>query len=493
MEKINLPPNPSSLAESMRDIGYSIETAIADVIDNSITAEAKTVDVRFSWDNGNPWLAIIDDGYGMVKDELISAMRFGSSNPLEKRDKNDLGRFGLGLKTASFSQCRCLVVISKKENVTSGVKWDLDLIAQSADNDWILSVLNEDEVNSISELFILREEYLARDSEGTIVFWQKMDRLESGLSKQSQEIKFNESINSVRQHLELVFHRFLLPDIGKSKVNIFFNKDKIEAFDPFNSAKSVELRKEEFLFENESIYIQPYILPHHNKVTKLEWEKYAGKQGYLHEQGFYVYRNRRLIISATWFRMLRKEELTKLLRVRIDIPNSLDSFWHIDVKKSHATPPVKIRDELKRIIGKIEFSGKQVYKQRGQRLSSEVKFPAWERIAKDNQIYYQINREHPLLMKYVDNLDEKQRSLFNDIISTLESSFPRESFYSDTASTPENVAAPTLDKSQILALIEMFLGDSQAESLKWSSINAENLSHFFQLCHFLCRCNIAER
>lgn len=466
MEKINLPPNPSSLTESMRDIGYSIETAIADVIDNSITAQAKTIDVRFSWNNGKPWLAIIDDGYGMDRNELIAAMQFGSTNPLEQRDRDDLGRFGLGLKTASFSQCRSLTVISRKDSSESCVKWDLDFIAESSDNKWLLSLLNENETCSIQELSGLKKEYLDPKSVGTIVLWQKMDRIEDGTSKKSQETRFEEAINNVRQHLELVFHRFLSADAGKSNVNILFNKDKLEAFDPFNATKSAELRQEEFRFEGQSIYIQPYILPHHNKVTKLEWEKYAGKQGYLHEQGFYVYRNRRLIISATWFRLIKKEELTKLLRVKIDIPNSLDHFWKIDVKKSSASPPSKIKDELKRIIGKIEFSGKQVYKQRGQRLSSEIKSPAWARIAKENQIYYQINREHPLLIGHINDLDEKQRPLFDDIISMLESSFPRESFYSDIASNPDDMSAIVLERDQVLNLIKIFLGEGPYESSK---------------------------
>jgi len=108
----DLKPDPASLIESMRDIGYSMETAVADLIDNSITAEASNVDIRFSWNDGEPWLAIIDDGCGMDSDELTNAMRLGSKNPLEERDKKDLGRYGLGLKTASFSQCRKLAVIS---------------------------------------------------------------------------------------------------------------------------------------------------------------------------------------------------------------------------------------------------------------------------------------------------------------------------------------------------------------------------------------------
>jgi len=461
MKKINLPPNPSSLIASMREIGYSIETAIADVIDNSITAVAKRIDVCFSWNSGNPWLAIIDDGLGMNKDELIAAMRFGSMSPLEDRSVDDLGRFGLGLKTASFSQCRCLIVVSKKSEITNSVQWDLDFISSSNDNQWPLCLPSEDEIENDSDLSSLKETYLDSKTSGTIVLWKNIDRIDEGTSKKSREARFDETINNVRSHLELVFHRFLSPDHGKSKVEIFLNKNLIEAFDPFNTSKATELHAEEFRYAGECIHVQPYVLPHHNKVSKSEWNKYAGKHGYLHEQGFYVYRNRRLIISAIWFRLIPKEELTKLLRVKIDIPNTLDHLWRIDVKKSNAFPPAGVRDELKRIIGKIELSGKSVYRQRGQRLASEIKIPAWERIAKENQIYYQINKNHPLLKQHKDNLSVLQEELFTNIIAMLESTFPRESFYNDVATNPEQVAESTLEKEQIEGLLKLFLGENE--------------------------------
>ena len=129
----NLYPSPSSLMESLRDIGYSMETALADVIDNSITAQATDININFSWNDAEPWLAISDNGHGMNYQELLLAMKLGSLSPLESRKDNDLGRFGLGLKTASFSQCRRLTVVSKKENSISAMEWDLDQITENPD------------------------------------------------------------------------------------------------------------------------------------------------------------------------------------------------------------------------------------------------------------------------------------------------------------------------------------------------------------------------
>jgi len=463
-EYIDLAPSPSALIESLRDIGYSIDTAIADVIDNSITAESKRIDVRFLWNSGDPWLAIIDDGLGMDKQTLIDAMRFGSMSPLEIRSVNDLGRFGLGLKTASFSQCRCLTVLSKKENVVNCCQWDLDEILNSSKNQWSLRLLSDSEIANNPLFRDLKTEHFDSVESGTIVLWNRIDRLDVGIVKKNKESKFNKALNATRKHLELVFHRFLSPDISKLKLKIYFNNSPLEAFDPFNSSRSTLLTDENFQCEGETIHVQPYVLPRHNKVkSQAEWKKYAGQQGYLHEQGFYVYRNRRLIIKGSWFRLMPKSELTKLLRVKVDIPNSLDHLWKIDVKKSNAFPPYGIRSELDRIIGQIEVAGKRVYKEEGRRLTSMVKEPAWNRIATDNQVIYKINKEHPLLIKFRNDLNKSQQELFSDILSTLESSFPRASYFHDVAGNPEQVESPGFEREQLATLLDIFLGENTKE------------------------------
>ena len=168
----DLKPDPASLIESMRDIGYSMETAVADLIDNSITAEAVNIEIRFSWNDGEPWLAIIDDGHGMDADELTNAMRLGSKNPKETRSREDLGRYGLGLKTASFSQCKKLTVISRSGGNLEGREWDLDLISESATRMWTLSILEDQEIESIALAKTIKEH-------GTLVLWQKLDRLDN--------------------------------------------------------------------------------------------------------------------------------------------------------------------------------------------------------------------------------------------------------------------------------------------------------------------------
>src|SRR5690349_3391180 len=122
-------PKPKSTLNSYRSFGYSVQTAIADIIDNSITARAKNIWINYVWDGSKSYLSILDDGLGMDLIELIDAMTPGSKNPQDNRESHDLGRFGLGLKTASFSQCRRLTVVSKKKD-TILIKrcWDLDYV-----------------------------------------------------------------------------------------------------------------------------------------------------------------------------------------------------------------------------------------------------------------------------------------------------------------------------------------------------------------------------
>jgi len=456
---INLPPNPSSFIESVRHFGYSMETAVADIIDNSITAKARHIDIRFAWDSGNPWLAIVDDGYGMTKDELVVAMRFGSRNPKLVRDSDDLGRFGIGLKTASLSQCRHLSVISKKSNEVSGCEWDIDKFESEENDKWPLGFITYDEIRVDNILFEIYRDLLENSKSGTIVLWKIFDRIEERGVASTRERYFNSLIDNTRKHLELVFHRFLNPDPGSKKITISMNGNLLEAFNPFNprNIATQELTEQIFRIDNDQIRIQAYVLPHHNKVPREEYEKYEGEGGYVQNQGFYVYRNRRLLINGTWFQLRKKDEMSKLIRIRVDIPNTLDHLWKINVLKSGVTPPDIVRRDLKRILGSIEIRGKKVYTQRGHRITSSVITPVWNRIAVGGQIMYRINRKHLLLQQLLNDTNPEKRGFIENIISTIEGSFPTDLFYSDVAGSPEQVQNIEFTLEQLEKLLDVFI------------------------------------
>jgi hypothetical protein len=474
-----LQPSPSSLLESLRDIGYSIDTAMADVIDNSITAGAKTITIRFDWNDSEPWLSITDDGIGMSYLEVLHAMKLGSNSPLEERQENDLGRFGLGLKTASFSQCRQLTVISKKDDAITAMEWDLDLVLDSASDGWRIKVLNDEDVSKIKVLSSLYPSFSSQEH-GTIILWRKLDRLDNFDSSVIREKKLNQLLGIARNHIEVTFHRFLNKSKGKKALQILFNGDQLVANDPFNQSSNatIELPEQSIYVDGKKMIVQPYVLPHYSKVSKEEYQKYAGGSGYLHNQGFYVYRNQRLIIKNTWFRLLAKDELTKLIRVRIDIPNTLDHVWKIDVKKSHASPPESVKNQLRQIISEVEYSGKRVFKQKGHRLEARVKEPLWIRTIASGKIIYSINKHHPLIELFNQKLGDSEQFELGNVLKSIEASFPSDLYFNDFANSPDRMEKPEIPEdefeSMLLTVAHILIEDAtQKDTLKQQLLSIE--------------------
>jgi len=438
------------MIEALRDIGYSLEAAVADIIDNSLTARAKTVHIRFGWHREQPWIALIDDGHGMTEKELVEAMRPGSRNPREQRSRDDLGRFGLGLKTASFSQCRCLTVVSRKAGATSARRWDLEEVNRS--NDWILLTVSDRDLNALPAFNELPET-------GTYVLWQQLDRLDIGSYGDRAHTILNDRVQSIRNHVSLVFHRFMSPEPGSQRVKILINNNELEPFEPFNARNpaTAHLPEERVRVENEEVLIQAYVLPHHTKVSPGEYEKYAGEDGYLRSQGFYVYRNRRLIRHGTWFRLCRQEELTKLARVRIDIPNSLDHLWTIDVRKSRASPPEAVRNRMRQVVEQIRGSAKRPYTHRGKAIQMRNTNPVWLRQSFNDRISYEINKEHPLIEDLRADLDEDTRRRFDAVLRMIGSAFPVPLMFTDMAAYPRKVEQALPDVELLADLARMML------------------------------------
>lgn len=436
-------PRPSVLIESMRDIGYSLQTAVSDVIDNSITAGAGEIEFLADTTSDVPAIGILDDGSGMSEDELMEAMRPGSHSPLEERPTHDLGRFGLGLKTASFSQCRRLTVLTQKNGITSCATWDLDVVA--ATDEWYIEIPE-------STAGIPWADRLRYD--GTLVIWQELDRLVDPKNN-TDRTNLVRQIDDTASHLELVFHRFLAGERGLKRVVMSLNGRKLEAFDPFNSRHPATIFGPEDVFRlgEHEIRIQPVTLPHHKKVTAEEWNRYAGPEGYIKNQGFYLYREKRLIIHGTWFNLARQSELTKLARVRIDMPNGMDGDWKIDVKKASAQPPGPVRDRLRRIIEVIGAGSKRVYTSRGHKFVSDSQLPVWIRCQDKNEISYSLNVYHPIFKRYTEKLSDQQKIEFNQVLSLIESTIPIDTFFSDISSHPESMSTKSMGDEDFVSLV----------------------------------------
>ena len=353
-----MPPYAPTLMESTRAIGYSIESAIADIIDNSVAAKAGRVDIDF-FPIGEAYISILDDGCGMSEERLISAMQYGSKDPLDEREEYDLGRYGLGMKTASLSQCRILTVITKQNGVLSGAQWNLDHVKKA--ESWSLIILDDAEFNKYPSY-----DKLASLENGTLVIWQDLDKFAIGENDIAEA--FSRKMMLIREHLSLVFHRYLSGEQGLKKLDIRMNELSIDPHDPFLSKKSTQLMDEEtIVVRGSKVKVKPYILPHVSKLTQKELKALGGKEGLRKQQGFYVYRNKRLLVWGTWFRLMRQGDLSKLARVQVDIPNSLDDLWTLDIKKSIATPPEDVKQNLAVIIEKISEGSKRTWTYRGKK------------------------------------------------------------------------------------------------------------------------------
>ena len=422
MKTKSLPPYAPTLIESTRAIGYSLEAAVADIIDNSIAANAKNVDIYFFPIDG-AYIAILDNGKGMAEEEIDIAMQYGSKNPTEERDKKDLGRFGLGLKTASLSQCRCLTVISKQGDNLEGRQWDIDHVTEVGD--WSLNVLDEEDIQQIPHFG-----ELIKNESGTLVVWQKLDRLKAG--EINFELSLGRKIDRVRDHLSLVYHRYLAGESGITKLKLSINGEKIKGIDPFLTEKSVQAMDDETLvIRGNKILVRPYILPHISKLTSDEIKMLGGKDGLRKQQGFYVYRNKRLLVWGTWFRMMRQGDLSKLARIRVDIPNTLDDLWTLDIKKSSALPPAEVRKNLEIIINQIAERSKRTWTFRGKKEVSDTEIHVWNRMKnKQGGFYYEVNREHPLVQQMVKINPGIEGSL-NALLQQIEKGLPLNQLYVD--------------------------------------------------------------
>ena len=470
-------PYAPLLIESMRSLGYSFDTAIADLIDNSVSAEAKNISILLD-PSDDPQLIIFDDGQGMDSSTLEEALRFGSRGPSEIRNVNDLGRFGLGLKSASLSQCRRLVVASKRDGLLCCFSWDLDEVQRT--NDWSVLEYSLDEIAGLPAIDL----FDTVDS-GTYVLLQNFDRIAAS----SLDVKktLEGLIGAAENHLSLVFHRIISGD----GVKIIINGRQIEPKDPFlEEHKSTQrLREQSITIDGEAIALQPYILPHRNKLTRDDLRKVGGSDDLRTNQGFYIYRCKRLILWGTWFRLLGKDELNKLARVKVDIPNSLDEIWSIDVKKSTANLPDKIRKNLYGSIKESVFGSKKVIEHRGKLVRNEDEYYIWQRVTnREGSISYLINRDLPQVQMIYNKLEQEAQRTFELLLKTVEQNFPASRVYLDVADG--EISQPTEDISKMKKDIEMQLEQAKDIGLSRSELltillNTEPYTKYVELQQLL--------
>jgi hypothetical protein len=424
-------PQADTLMGSMRSMGYSFESAIADVIDNSISANCKVVKLFFpSEPTDDLVVGILDDGVGMSADVLFEAMRYGSTDSEKERSANDLGRFGLGMKSASLSQCRILTVVSLHAGKLSSYSWDFNYIKEK--KEWVVQKLSQAEIKALPHIDSLLE-----FPHGTLVLWQDFDVLD----KSSGGLVYDTLVelkDLVAKNLALIFHNFLSAK-GKENIKIYVNKGKVKPMDPFlESHPKITTKPERSIAIRDSkgkerqIWIKPYILPFATDLNEEHRRLIGGIETLRLKQGFYVYRNKRLIIWGTWFGMKPRGELTKNARVRVEIPNSLDDIWSIDIKKQTASIPKQIQRQLRQTV--IDAMDISVRKQthRGRRENVDDIDYIWDRMEGRGQtFYYQINRENKVFQMVKNRMSEDDYILLDILLKEIEQNVPTQQIYID--------------------------------------------------------------
>jgi histidine kinase/DNA gyrase B/HSP90-like ATPase len=426
------PPRASAMVEALRGLGYTAGTAIADIIDNSIAAKASKIRVAVDWQAGGGVVTILDNGSGMDDHALELAMRLGDRSPLDDRTETDLGRFGLGLKTASFSQGRRLTVASKKNDTVSVLRWDLDYLLNSADGGWHLLEGADPESAPLVDM-------LHSVDSGTLVIWELLDRMMPG-SGGAQDVL--DLLDRIEKHLGMVFHRF----IADRRISILLNGKAVTAWDPYLAGNSATWSSPRTPLGKRAkgAWMQAFVLPHRDHLKSKEHDAAAGPEGWNAHQGFFVYRNDRLLLSGGWLglgkgRHWTREEPYRLARIQLDLPNSLDGDWKIDIRKSTAQPPPSVRTMLTHVAEDARERARRIFAHRGTPVTGPRREPVsqvWETTKVRAGVRYRIGHEHPAVSAVLSAAGAAGGGLRQDVLAMLrviEETVPVQRIWLDTA------------------------------------------------------------
>ncbi|GAA3896613.1 ATP-binding protein [Streptomyces lacrimifluminis] len=438
-----LDPYAEDLIESLRAFGYDLPTALADLVDNSIAAKAKNVHVSFCSDPGEAWVAIVDDGCGMSEPELHAAMRF-ARNPRHIREQGDLGRFGLGLKTASLSQARMLTVLSINADKLAARTWDIDYIAQR--KEWVVLTQPDSEVLRIAER-------IGFTGQGTAIIWRKTDKLGDGRS-------LSRKVSDAGRELALTFHRFL----ETGRLNLRIGRQGITPLDPYlrRHPATQDRGTEELQTAGHAVRVNPVILPHPSRLSKQDTALVSGPGGMLARQGFYVYRGNRLVVAGGWLGLgnLHKSAPTRLARIALEIPPGLDLLWAVDVRKSTVHPPIHLEPRLIELAEDARARSEKIFTYRGAPVRRQGKHsqvePVWHQVRRLGQSDYSINRDHPLVAAALSSAPE---NALEGVLRMIETTLPRELIAQEVTTRGEE-PPPELehpDTEEVLATLRSLL------------------------------------
>jgi hypothetical protein len=376
---VDITPSARRLTESLRSIGYDFVTAVADIVDNSVSAGAQLVDITVGFAGLDSRVVIRDDGCGMSAGELGEALRFGTRRGY---DAGELGRFGLGLKTASMSQARRITVATRRSpqyRRVSALTLDLDRIAEV--DRWEVGEPDDD-----------RHASLLDDGPGTVVVWERLDRIvpvdkaDSGWTRR----RLAQLAVRTSEYLGMVFHRFLEGTARREgPLAITVNGEKVRPWNPFapdEPHRQLPLAMEFELDDGSRggvVTFTPAVLPPRSRFSSLtEFERLGGPQRWNRQQGLYVYRADRMVQGGGWSGLRAIDEHTKLARAAIDFDTGLDELFQINVAKMRVALPSAIRTQLERPVNELARLAENVYRRSEGRATGAP--PVGEVVARSN-------------------------------------------------------------------------------------------------------------
>lgn len=363
-----VPPSAARLTASLRDIGYDFPTAVADLVDNSIAAGATRVDIDIVFDGGNSYVLIADDGSGMTEMQLNEALRYGTRRDYEA---SDLGRYGLGLKTAPLSQCRSVTVATRHSTVNRRITTrtlDLDFVQEQ--DAWLILEARATEAveHALDRL---------KDSPGTVIIWEKLDRLlpdekpDGGWARR----RMLNYASRVSDHLGMVFHRFIEGSVqGRSRLVISVNGAKVKPWNPFAPKEPYSREMPVQTFELQvgdstgEVRLRSFVLPARDKFSSTaEFERLSGPLKWNRQQGIYAYRADRLVQWGGWNGLRGIDEHTKLARAALEFDTDLDEAFRINVAKMRVSIPTELRQMLERPIHELCVAADTAYRKTSKR------------------------------------------------------------------------------------------------------------------------------
>lgn len=409
-------PSARRLMTSLRDMGYDAASALAELVDNSIDADATEVQITVAPEGTDSWIRVADDGIGMTARELDEAMRYGSSGSYAARA---LGNFGLGLKTASLSQCRRLTVAARTtpRGRIEVRRWDLERVAR--EDTWVLERLTP---RQCPEVLI---EPL-RHRPGTVVLWDRLDRI-LGYSRPDGAAALNgleTLVEEIRQHLAMVFHRFLAGETRGRRLALRINDEPVRPWDPFARGEPMTQKLPRIGLplivggRRLRVPVRPYILPSQIHFSSPQAHTAAaGPKRWNRQQGLYIYRSDRLIQSGGWNRLRTMDEHSKLARIALDIPQGADTAFRPSVAKMSVILPRQIRSELRALVSGVVASAQDAYRQRMRLVESSV--PPDERPAPPLDGGWSLSDHWPLIASVLERELSDQPEVLRRVLLAL--------------------------------------------------------------------------